>query len=139
MPQAVLAQMNVRLPRQVKESGDAALAELGITPTEFVRTVWEKMAQGGEERSKVESAVMGLQRDERLEHEQRLDALRRARSLYERGMPELGIDPVKVAAVRAEGSGADAVGTSALGAGNSSDEDAYVAALMERMRERGTW
>lgn len=33
-------QMNVRIDRDLKESGDAVFAELGFTPTEVVREVW---------------------------------------------------------------------------------------------------
>ena len=41
-------QMNVRIPSQLKSKGDAALASVGISPSEAVRGLWEKAAQRGE-------------------------------------------------------------------------------------------
>lgn len=46
MPAATV-QMNVRMPAELKEQGDAALASEGITPSAAVRAVWEKAARRG--------------------------------------------------------------------------------------------
>lgn len=45
---ASLSQMNIRLDAQVKASGDAVLKRMGITPSELVRAVWAKVAEGVE-------------------------------------------------------------------------------------------
>ena len=42
------AQLNARMSQELKSSGDAALAEVGISPTKLVRLVWEKAASGKE-------------------------------------------------------------------------------------------
>ena len=42
-------QMNVRMERSLKEEGDAALAEVGLTPSAAVRALWQKLARRGEE------------------------------------------------------------------------------------------
>ena len=41
------AQINVRIERSLKEEGDAALAEAGLSPTQVVRDLWSKLAQRG--------------------------------------------------------------------------------------------
>lgn len=41
-------QLNVRLPRVLKEQGDATLALVGSTPVRIIRKLWEKLAQGGD-------------------------------------------------------------------------------------------
>ena len=40
-----IAQINVRIERSLKEEGDAALAEAGLSPTQVVRDLWSKLAQ----------------------------------------------------------------------------------------------
>lgn len=42
-----VAQINVRIERSLKEEGDAALAEAGLSPTQVVRDLWSKLAQRG--------------------------------------------------------------------------------------------
>lgn len=42
-----IAQINVRIERSLKEGGDAALAEAGLSPTQVVRDLWSKLAQRG--------------------------------------------------------------------------------------------
>jgi len=42
------SQLNVRMDRSLREAGEAALAEIGYTPAEFVRAAWTRLAQGGD-------------------------------------------------------------------------------------------
>ena len=44
---ALAAQMNIRIEPELKKAGDAALADIGLTPTQAVRLVWEKAASRG--------------------------------------------------------------------------------------------
>lgn len=44
---AQMAQINVRIDRGLKEEGDAALAEAGVSPTQVVRDLWGRLAQRG--------------------------------------------------------------------------------------------
>ena len=122
MAQAV-AQLNVRIPQQVKAEGDAALSALGVSTTEFMRALWEKLAAGGEGRDEVVASVLGGDVDASA-RSARMAALSRARALYEDGMERLGINP-------------DAISYT-LSEGDDSDQEAYVDALLSRMAERGT-
>lgn len=40
-------QMNVRMDRQLKDAGDAVLAQIGMTPSQAVRTLWEYLVVNG--------------------------------------------------------------------------------------------
>lgn len=51
------AQMNVRMPRSLKEAGDAALAHVGLTPSGVVRGIWEKAARRGKDLEEVVSLL----------------------------------------------------------------------------------
>ena len=42
---AATAQLNVRMDAELKASGDAALASLGVTPSEAVRDLWRLAAE----------------------------------------------------------------------------------------------
>lgn len=44
---ATMATINVRLDGALKEAGDAALAEEGITVSQIVRALWRKLAERG--------------------------------------------------------------------------------------------
>ena len=46
-PKPAQAQINVRLDRELKEAGDRELERMGITPSQAVRALWEKLACGG--------------------------------------------------------------------------------------------
>ena len=46
-PKPAPAQINVRLDRELKEAGDRELERMGITPSQVVRSLWEKLAGGG--------------------------------------------------------------------------------------------
>ncbi len=45
---ASMAQLNVRMAPEVKAAGDSVLELYGISPSEFVRTIWEKIGHGEE-------------------------------------------------------------------------------------------
>lgn len=127
--QASLSQMNVRLDRSLKTAGDKALMEQGITPTEFVRTLWEKIARSPADLRQIEEAIGAMSAENALiapDASEKLMAMRRGRALFKDGLLALGISP--------EAASHD---------GNSSEAntctDAYAEALIERMREKGTW
>ena len=42
------AQINVRLPRELKESGDRGLLSLGLSPSDAIRTLWQKLSERGD-------------------------------------------------------------------------------------------
>lgn len=74
-----VAQINVRIERSLKEEGDAALAEVGLSPTQVVRDLWGRLAQRGTALSEVMS-VLGSDEytsDERAAIRARLEILDR--------------------------------------------------------------
>lgn len=42
-----MAQLNVRMDPELKAAGDSVLDLYGVSPSELVRAVWEKIARGG--------------------------------------------------------------------------------------------
>ena len=54
-----MAMLNVRMERELRERGNAVLDELGVTPSQYVRAIWEKLASSGWHRAKaqVEEAI----------------------------------------------------------------------------------
>lgn len=59
-----VAQINVRIDRDLKEEGDAVLAEAGISPTQIVRELWGKLAQRGDALDEVMTAFGAQSADE---------------------------------------------------------------------------
>ena len=43
-----MTQLNVRMPRALKDAGDAALASVGVSPSEAIRALWERASDRGE-------------------------------------------------------------------------------------------
>ena len=46
-------QLNARMSRELKKSGDEALALIGLSPTAAVRALWEKASKRGEDLEQV--------------------------------------------------------------------------------------
>ena len=47
------AQLNVRMDEQLKQSGDAALASIGFSPSETIRIIWKKASLRGKDLEEV--------------------------------------------------------------------------------------
>ena len=45
---ASVAQVNVRMDRELKERGDATLSLAGSSPVRIIRLLWERLALGGD-------------------------------------------------------------------------------------------
>lgn len=43
---SVMAQLNVRMSPELKAAGDSVLDLYGVSPSELIRALWEKIAQG---------------------------------------------------------------------------------------------
>ena len=43
-----IAQVNVRMDRELKEKGDATLRLAGTSPAKVIRQLWERLATGGD-------------------------------------------------------------------------------------------
>lgn len=96
-----IGQVNVRMSATVKDAGDAALAEVGLSPSEVVRALWEALGERGEIRERV-LAALGMThadatRKERRARRQELVSRMAARyaSLGEAG----GVDPATLPAL----------------------------------------
>ena len=46
-------QINIRMDRSLKEAGDAALAQIGLNPSQAVRALWEKASHRGKDLEEV--------------------------------------------------------------------------------------
>lgn len=55
----VMAQINVRIDKDLKQAGDAVLAGEGMSPSEVVRALWNKLAQHGEALDEVKRVLFG--------------------------------------------------------------------------------
>lgn len=75
-----MAQINVRIDRTLKEAGDAALAEAGISPSQVVRGLWGKLAERGTSLDEVMGALgaQGTSPEERAAIEAKLAIVDRA-------------------------------------------------------------
>lgn len=58
------AQINVRLDRSLKERGDAALSQIGLSPSAAVRLLWGRAAERGESLAAVRRMLCGSARRE---------------------------------------------------------------------------
>ena len=81
-------QMNTRIGRELKKRGDDALAQIGYSPSQAVRALWEKAAQRGESLQKVADL---LSSDESANSEANIDALEQGWALVDSVQESLGI------------------------------------------------
>lgn len=59
MAQAVTAQINVRLPYDLKATGDEGLRALGVSPSDAVRRLWTRLSAHGEELARTQAFLLG--------------------------------------------------------------------------------
>lgn len=117
-------QMNVRIPTQLKQSGDAVLARFGSTPSEGVRRFYEYLVRNQQDAKKISAVMETTEKADAAERERarRLEAARSLPKTIAARCASLGIRP-------SDGP------TSAERAAR--DEEAYLDALVERYEERG--
>ena len=86
------AQINVRMSRSLKQSGDEALALIGLSPTQAIRALWEKASLRGKDLEDVRALLRGG--GEGVGHEQSRadDVLIEGWTIVERVFAEHGID-----------------------------------------------
>lgn len=86
------AQINVKLDRDLKLAGDAALLEAGSNPSEAVRNLWIAVSERGEKRDAVLKLLDHAQEpSEGAEIARKLEALDRATHLFEDLGKQLGL------------------------------------------------
>ena len=126
MTTQTLSQMNIRLDSDTKRAGDAVLAGAGVTPTELIRQLWQKVAQGADDLRQVEEVLAGTSPAviaKQPASPDKLIAMQRGRELFAQGLRELGVSTA----------------TTLQFADAEDDRDTYVAALVDRMAEREVW
>lgn len=119
-----VSQMNVRINSQVKNKGDGILAEAGITPTQIIRALWEKISLGIADLRQVEE-VLNLPiaaTETQMVDTNKVDAMLCGRSLFAKGLERWGISEEDVAPPEA-----------------GSNSELYTEALVDRLRERDLW
>lgn len=97
-------QVNVRMNAEVKEAGDAALAEVGLSPSEAVRALWEAVGARGEVRERV-LAALGMTHADAAREERRarrMDLVNRMAARYASLGGASGTDPAALPALDEE-------------------------------------
>lgn len=86
-------QLNARLDRDLKSSGDAALLLIGLSPTQAVRALWEKAAKRGKDLEQI-AALLSPEscQTEQLEQEEATDIVRTGWAYMDDAYESLGID-----------------------------------------------
>ena len=91
-----MAMLNVRMERDKRERGNQILAELGYTPSQYVRAMWDRLIEGGYHKAKAQvDAVMAPARtpEQQAEIDRKLAVLRHMDESYERMVQTLGLAP----------------------------------------------
>ena len=90
-----LAQINARIDADLKVSGDAALAEAGLTPTKAIRAMWGRFASLADQPEKIKELVSGPQAESssaaRVERDRKLALAREGSQIVERSLASRGI------------------------------------------------
>lgn len=115
-------QMNTRISRALKESGDAALARAGYSPSQAVRKLWSFAASNTHNPRAIQNLLEA--EDEEAQSEAEEERTRRRKISFEganivrKGYEKLGIKPSEFTM-------------------NASYDELREYALLERLRERG--
>ena len=97
-----VSQINARIAPAIKKAGDAALADVGYTPTRAIRALWEFAGRNrGNEKElrKVLSTLEGKTDEATLnaETERRLHIAAEGPSIVKSALLEMGIEPAQFA------------------------------------------
>ena len=90
-----LAQINARIDSNLKVSGDAALAEAGLTPTKAIRAMWGRFSSLADQPEKIRELVSGQQAESssaaRVERDRKLALAREGSQIVARSLASRGI------------------------------------------------
>ena len=115
------AQLNARMSKSLKESGDEALALIGFSPTQAVRALWEKASRRGKDLEEVEALLRGVAAEGMQEDFTTDDVVAESWTVVEKTMASFGVDYKRYRRPK----------------DMPSDEELLEQALYERMVERG--
>ena len=116
------AQLNIRLDPELKKAGDRALAELGLPPSQAIRTLYRNLTSGGDRAKGAQRAIIepnSREQERRAEAERKLKQHREFQTDLKKRYLDLGIP----------------YGASRP-AGWPSDDELLFAARMEHAQER---
>ena len=88
-------QMNTRLDESLKQRGDMVFAQLGYTPTDVVRMMWQFAANNAGDPAKVKRQLERMTGEEARTRrmEEQLRAINRPEELFRELAVQYGIDP----------------------------------------------
>lgn len=86
------AQLNARMSKSLKESGDEALALIGFSPTQAVRALWEKAARRGKDLEEVKIMLGGASGEGMREDFTEDDVIAESWTVVEKTMESFGLD-----------------------------------------------
>ena len=90
-----LAQINARIDANLKVSGDAALAEAGLTPTKAIRAMWGRFSSLADQPEKIKELVSDQQAEPsttaRAERDRKLALAREGSQIVARSLASRGI------------------------------------------------
>lgn len=89
MADATISQLNIRMPADLKERGNATLALVGSSPARIIRKLWERLSEGGEA---YRAVVSVLESDTSTSAMGEDESLARASRLFEDLGATLGLD-----------------------------------------------
>ena len=89
------AQINARVDVALKAAGDAALARAGLTPTRAIRSLWQRLADLGDQAEEVRELVSGPRSEpastDRAERERRIALAREGSQIVARSLASRGV------------------------------------------------
>ena len=91
-----MAQLNVRMDPELKAAGDSVLDLYGVSPSELVRSVWEKVAKGKEGFKQIvdtltaEPTAGSVKRSKKYNAMRMIERIERRQAEFEK---EFGLDP----------------------------------------------
>ena len=93
---STMAQLNVRMSPELKAAGDSVLDLYGVSPSELIRALWEKIAAGEEafrqivDTLTIEPTTGSVKRSKRYAAMRMIERIERRQAEFER---EFGLDP----------------------------------------------
>ena len=90
MPASI--QMNTRIDPKLKERGDVALAEIGLTPSQAVRALWVKASKRGKDLAELAQLLVGT---EEQDGPVGSNPIENGWAAMDAAMISLGIDPAR--------------------------------------------
>ena len=86
-------QLNARMSRELKKSGDEALALIGLSPTAAVRALWEKASRRGEDLEQVAQLLAPAEAVEEMNATDSDNSFAETWAMMDEFYRQVGVDP----------------------------------------------